>query len=823
MVGLSDDGSPGRRREAKVAMPGQIHASETDAALLIWRDDTGDAAAEVLWCDAALHPWLTAEGAGWADGLATTAAEGPLTAEIAGNPVALTRRSLGPGLWMALGARPLGQGAAPCKPTLADHAGLVAFRAETGVFLEVTAAFAALFSTIPADMIGRDLAEFTTDGLLLGLPIEAWPADQPTVEAEYHAQDAGRTLRLKATRAGGAGAILGHGEDVTALRKLTLETSRKTRTVASAYNRLEAALDAMTDAFVVYDRDDRLTHCNRAFRTLHGSAGAYVRLGMTHRQILDLCLDHGIFATGDTPRDAFVAEFERTRIESRGRDHLRQFADGRWILRKEIPLPSGDVVGLRVDVTEMKQREIMLLEAQEATEMAQSRLRAALETMDEAIFIYDSEDRLALSNRHGTVLQPKALTGTTFEETLRASIRRGQIQEAIGQEEEWLARRMELHRDPDGPFEVTTRDGTVYRIREYKSDIGDTVVLRSNISEERQRETALKCAWQAAETAQARLDAAIDALPEPLLLFDSAERLVASNDKIRAIGDEVRQALQKGRTYRDILWDLARSGLYPDAEGRIGDWIEQRLARFRSLGEPQEVRFAGGGVYQFSERRTSIGDTVALRVDVSQHRALQRKLATYANDLRQSRDVAEQRNQELERARANLEHNAIHDALTGLGNRRFLDALLTEKIDPAGKDHGVFALMHVDLANFKGINDTMGHAAGDAVLQHVAEILRSHVGPGDAVARVGGDEFMIVAGLEHDMATLTGLAEALIAAAARPIPFGDQTLTVGLSVGMAEVEPEMPGPRELMINSDIALYRAYSLGRGCWLVFDPRL
>ena len=99
-----------------------------------------------------------------------------------------------------------------------------------------------------------------------------------------------------------------------------------------------------------------------------------------------------------------------------------------------------------------------------------------------------------------------------------------------------------------------------------------------------------------------------------------------------------------------------------------------------------------------------------------------------------AKQSAEQRNRELEEARAQMERNSLHDSLTGLPNRRFLDKKLAGK--PAGDK--VTALLHIDLDRFKQINDTLGHAAGDAMLTHAASVLSSSVRAGDFVARIGG-------------------------------------------------------------------------------------
>ncbi len=173
---------------------------------------------------------------------------------------------------------------------------------------------------------------------------------------------------------------------------------------------------------------------------------------------------------------------------------------------------------------------------------------------------------------------------------------------------------------------------------------------------------------------------------------------------------------------------------------------------------------------------------------------------------------------EQERAEQSLAYQADHDALTGLVNRR----VLHDSLDVHGRD-GV--QLYIDLDGFKAVNDLDGHEAGDAVLLAVAERLRCAVRHGDVVARLGGDEFAVlcVARVGHDEAT--ALADRIVREVAEPVPFEDQLLTVGASVGMARGRDVPPGDvRESLLRAaDAAMYEAKRLGRGRWIAADASL
>nr|WP_295470003.1 EAL domain-containing protein [Mesorhizobium sp.] len=180
-------------------------------------------------------------------------------------------------------------------------------------------------------------------------------------------------------------------------------------------------------------------------------------------------------------------------------------------------------------------------------------------------------------------------------------------------------------------------------------------------------------------------------------------------------------------------------------------------------------------------------------------------------DLERARFLAEMRNAELEAAKARIEHNSLHDPLTGLPNRRYLDQIL-DNISTSGES-GDTALLHIDLDRFKQINDTLGHAAGDAMLVHAAGVLKSNVRRADFVARIGGDEFVVLCLSPDDAAGLSDLAERIIAEMRKPVPYMGHQCRFGVSIGIAVESGKNADPKRLLVNADIALYRAKSRGR----------
>ncbi|MBA3908892.1 MAG: GGDEF domain-containing protein [Rhodobacter sp.] len=167
-------------------------------------------------------------------------------------------------------------------------------------------------------------------------------------------------------------------------------------------------------------------------------------------------------------------------------------------------------------------------------------------------------------------------------------------------------------------------------------------------------------------------------------------------------------------------------------------------------------------------------------------------------------------NLRLEGARMAAEEEAMTDPLTGLRNRRAADLFL-ERMCSARVP---FGLLQMDLDFFKAVNDTLGHAAGDFVLESVGRILREQVRAEDCVARIGGDEFVIVLPNTIDPQTLQAVAGRIIAQVSEPLEFAGNLCRVSASIGIVRsVDRLSPDAPQLMAAADRALYAAKHAGR----------
>ena len=167
---------------------------------------------------------------------------------------------------------------------------------------------------------------------------------------------------------------------------------------------------------------------------------------------------------------------------------------------------------------------------------------------------------------------------------------------------------------------------------------------------------------------------------------------------------------------------------------------------------------------------------------------------------------------ERKRYQEQLEHQANYDALTGLPNRNLLLDRLKQAVFAQRQVHSI-ALVFIDLDHFKFINDSLGHNAGDKLLQHMAERLRSVVRDGDTVSRLGGDEFILILNDQHNEEIIFRAMQRIINKLSEPVSIDGHELYVTCSAGISLHPQDGPDIETLLKNADAAMYRAKERGR----------
>jgi diguanylate cyclase (GGDEF)-like protein/PAS domain S-box-containing protein len=425
------------------------------------------------------------------------------------------------------------------------------------------------------------------------------------------------------------------------------------------------------------------------------------------------------------------------------------------------------------DISDRKANEDRLIEAQLKARLAEAearaahiRLREAIEMLPEAIVFLDAEDRYVLSNRRYAELYADIadllVPGMPFVDILRASLARGEHPETVDDPEAWLEHRMTLHRNPRGKYEQQFRDGRWMRHEERRTTDGGTIGVRVDITDLKRREASFRLLF--------------DANPVPMLVF------AADNLAILAVNDAAVEYYGFGRPafLRMTMSELNVTDERAGAETALRAGATGDREWRHTIGDGREV-----AVLVFVRTLTYEGAPACLAAVV---------------------DVTER----LE-AEARIAYLADHDPLTGLANRslfrRHLDAALA-RLGPGER----LALLWLDLDDFKDVNDSFGHPAGDVLLQLVAERIRAAASPGDLAARLGGDEFAIVSG-----PTTTAAAEAaarrLVAAFRVPFDLAGRSVSVGASIGIALAPDDGSDSESLVALADAALYRSKRTGK----------
>jgi diguanylate cyclase (GGDEF)-like protein/PAS domain S-box-containing protein len=168
-----------------------------------------------------------------------------------------------------------------------------------------------------------------------------------------------------------------------------------------------------------------------------------------------------------------------------------------------------------------------------------------------------------------------------------------------------------------------------------------------------------------------------------------------------------------------------------------------------------------------------------------------------------------------------LAHQAFHDPVTGLANRALFADRVGHALARASREESTVGVIFIDLDDFKTINDSLGHASGDAVLQEVAHRLRAAVRPTDTVARFGGDEFAVLVEEVQRSQEAVDVAERVLQELAAPIDMGEKELVVNASIGLCLTGDGAADAADLLRNADVAMYMAKRESKGSYRVFEP--
>jgi diguanylate cyclase (GGDEF)-like protein len=343
-------------------------------------------------------------------------------------------------------------------------------------------------------------------------------------------------------------------------------------------------------------------------------------------------------------------------------------------------------------------------------------------------------------------------------------------------------------------------DGRIIRYTIRPMSNGGGMATHEDVTEREEMSARLKRQYELTREQEEKLrvrnlqfDTAINNMMQGLCFFDADRKLIVCNERYIEMYNLPPGRVGPGTTLSEVFELRSEAGSVPTMP-------RDEFLKWRSnvalLAEPSDsiIEMRNGRAFLVRHRPMPDGGWVATHEDITEKRQAELK----------------------------IEHMAHHDSLTGLANRVRLDDRLELALAQAA--HGrMVAVHHLDLDRFKAVNDTFGHQAGDRLLKIVASRLREVVRASDTIARMGGDEFVIVQSPISEPSEATLLAERAIAALAEPFEIDGHQSAVGTSVGIAVSPGDGDDSDTLLRNADLALYRAKEDGRGTFRFFEASM
>lgn len=561
------------------------------------------------------------------------------------------------------------------------------------------------------------------------------------------------------------------------------DTLRDTRgnlnqALPAVHDILQTIIDFLPSGVTLFDHDFNMIVCNRQMRELLDFPDSLFEGGLPHMsELARFNAERGDYGPGD-PVELAASVMERAlRREPHVFERMRP--NGRMLEIRGNPLPDGGFVSIYTDITERKR-------AEDEAKRAASYLDAVISSLPQGISVIDENLKIALWNPAFIKLLhlPEGFVsvGTDFAEFIRFNATRGEYgpvdpEDKVRSMVE-LARRFEPHR-----LERTRGDGGVMEVE------GRVVTSDS-------RPVGFVTTYT-----------------------DITER-VRDERTIRRVKNLMSDAVNFSPTY---IWETDRDGRYTFLQGRekiLGTPDQSLIGQYRwamlfdsAEEHPAHARIAHSlSVHEAIERQTIEtrhvdGHAIWLSCSAQPIHNEQGDFIGYRGvDV----DVTD-----LTHAHQELEQMALHDPLTGLGNRRKLMNRFELEVARMGRSGGSLALLIIDIDHFKQVNDQYGHLVGDECLRGLANILSSNLRVVDLVARFGGEEFVVLLSdiaLDEAIAAANKLCK-VIESASIPIS-GAAPLKITVSIGVASTSAEATCSfDQLLEEADLGVYAAKHAGR----------
>ncbi|MEA2794063.1 MAG: hypothetical protein QOI87_1443 [Bradyrhizobium sp.] len=431
-----------------------------------------------------------------------------------------------------------------------------------------------------------------------------------------------------------------------------------------------------------------------------------------------------------------------------------------------------------------------------------SLLEQAVDNLSLALIIFDSNAKVVFCNKrymeiYGLAAE-RVKPGTPISDLIQHRLDLGF--KVLSKPAEYSRERTRNTVVP-GTTVLQFTDGRIIAYTVYALPDGGGMATHEDITAREEINARLKAQYELGKEQEESLrirnlqfDTAINNMSQGLCFFDAAHRLIVCNERYVDMYDLPRDRVGPGTDLAEIVDMRFEVGSFPAMSRE--EYLHWRT-KVAVSAEPTDsiVELRNGRTFKIRHRPMSDGGWVATHEDITEQR----------------------------RSEVKIEYMAHHDSLTDLANR----VLLNERLEQAlgSRIHGeqMVAVHHLDLDQFKAVNDTFGHPGGDKLLKIVADRLRGIVRETDTIARTGGDEFVIVQAPILDPADATSLAQRIIGLMSEPFDIDGHQAVIGASIGIAVGPGDGLRPDRLLRNADLALYRAKADGRGTFHFFEPAM
>ncbi|MGB9118493.1 bifunctional diguanylate cyclase/phosphodiesterase [Bradyrhizobium sp.] len=574
------------------------------------------------------------------------------------------------------------------------------------------------------------------------------------------------------------------------VRQLSRQYQSSRRRLTVEKQRLDTAVNNMTQGLTLFDQHKRLVVCNERYIKMYGLSPDVVKPGCSFRDLIAYRTEIGSLQ-GDVDEHC-------SRIlghVARGEGFITGAPDGRSIQVMHRLVADGGWVATHEDVTAQRRQEQLAAEKAAELELMNARFDAALNNMSQGLCLFDAEQRVIVANaRYAEIYhisEDQVKPGTTLRQILEYRREKG----------------TNFNTPPDTYVSVSVKqaneiqelvDGRVISIKRQMMANGGWLTTHEDVTAEKRSEELLAQKATELETINTRFDAALSNMPQGLCMFDGQKRLVVWNERFAELYQLPPDLLVVGTPHDAIIADRISRGIL---EGGTSDSAANAtiaaLSQLPTTSTSSRVDgFADGRLVLVTRQPMPDGGWLATHEDITERR----------------------------RAEAEIVYLARHDVLTGLANRAEFNARLEEASERLRRNGGAVTVMMLDLDKFKAVNDALGHPAGDQLLVEVARRLKSSVRETDVLARLGGDEFAIIQeGEPNQHEGAIALALRIINAITQPFDLCGHQASIGTCIGIALGPEHGVEPEELMKSADLALYDAKSKGGNDFGVFQAEM